>query len=309
MADVVISEFMDEEAVAWLEQRFAVDYDPKLVDDRPRLLAAGRGARAIVVRNRTRVDGALLAVWPDLRAVGRLGVGLDNIDTEACAARGIAVMPATGGNTVAVAEYVIAAVLMLRRGAYGASAEVLAGAWPRERLIGAEVAGAVMGLIGFGAIARAVAERARAMGMRVAAFDPFVPEGDAAWAGVERHGDVDGLLGASDAVSLHVPLTDATGGLIDAERIARMRPGAVVVNTARGGIVDEAALAAALRDGRLGGAALDVFAEEPLGPGSPLAGAPNLIATPHIAGVTRESNTRIGRITAENVARVLEEAP
>jgi (S)-sulfolactate dehydrogenase len=142
--------------------------------------------------------------------------------------------------------------------------------------------------------------------MAVAAYDPFLKADDAAWAGAARHETVEGLLGAADVVSLHVPLTAETRGLIDARRIGLMKPGAVVVNTARGGIVDEAALAAALKDGRLGGAALDVFDEEPLKAGSALTGAPNLIATPHIAGVTVESNTRISWITVENVARVLE---
>jgi (S)-sulfolactate dehydrogenase len=175
-------------------------------------------------------------------------------------------------------------------------------------MMGLEVSGATLGLIGFGAIARATADRARALGMDVAAYDPFLAADDAAWSGVARHETVEDLLGAADVVSLHVPLTAETRGLIDARRIGLMKPGAVVVNTARGGIVDEAALAAALKDGRLGGAALDVFETEPLKAGSALTGAPNLIATPHIAGVTVESNTRISWITVENVARVLEEA-
>jgi (S)-sulfolactate dehydrogenase len=159
VAEVVISEFMDREAVDWLAARHAVAYEPGLVDDRAGLLAAGGAARGIIVRNRTRVDAELLAAWPALAAVGRLGVGLDNIDVAACEARGIAVMPATGGNTVSVAEYVVAAVLMLRRGAYHATEAVLAGAWPRQRLMGGEVSGAVLGLVGYGAIARATAER------------------------------------------------------------------------------------------------------------------------------------------------------
>ena len=306
MPDIVISEFMDEAAVDWLRARFDVLYDPGLVDDRPRLEGLGAGLRGLIVRNRTQVDAALLAAWPGLRAVGRLGVGLDNIDTAACEARGVAVLPATGGNTVSVAEYVITAVLVLRRGAWLGSAEVLAGGWPRQRMMGLELAGARLGLVGFGAIARAVAERALALGMEVAGHDPHLAAGDPAWAGVSRCATLEALLEGSDALSLHVPLTEATRGLFDAGRIARMKPGAVLVNTARGGIVDEAALAAALVSGHLGGAALDVFAEEPLAAGSPLAEAPNLIATPHIAGVTRESNTRISWITVENVARALE---
>jgi (S)-sulfolactate dehydrogenase len=305
VADIVVSEFMDEAAIDWLKARFAVTYDPALVDDRDRLLAAGAGVLGLIVRNRTKVDSALLAAFPDLRGVGRLGVGLDNIDTGACRDRGIAVLPATGGNTVSVAEYVLAAVLVLRRGAYLASEAVLAGEWPRQRLIGGEASGATLGLVGYGAIARATAERARALGMAIAAYDPFLPEGDPAWAGATRHDDLDALLAASDAVSLHVPLTPETRGLIGRDRLARMRPGAVLVNTARGGVVDETALAEALRAGQIGGAALDVFEAEPLRAGSPLAGAPNLIATPHIAGVTRESNERISWMTAENVARAL----
>jgi (S)-sulfolactate dehydrogenase len=305
VADVVITEFMDVAAVDWLKARLDVDYDPALVDDRARLVAAGAGARSLIVRNRTRVDAALIDAWPALRVVGRLGVGLDNIDTATCGARGIKVMPATGGNTVSVAEYVIAAVLMLRRGAYHGSEAVLAGEWPRQRMMGAEATGATLGLVGFGAIARATAERARALGMAVAAYDPLLPAEDAAWAGVARHDSVEGLLAVADAVSLHVPLTPETRGLVDAGRLALMKPGAVLVNTARGGIVDETALAEALRQGRLGGAALDVFDEEPLEAGSALVGAPNLIATPHIAGVTVESNMRISWITVENVAKAL----
>jgi (S)-sulfolactate dehydrogenase len=305
VTDIIVSEFADDGAINWLKARFAVDYDPQLVDDRDRLLAAGAGVRGLIVRNRTQVDRGLLAAFPELRAVGRLGVGLDNIDTETCRARGIAVLPATGGNTVSVAEYVVAAVLMLRRGAYQATDAVLAGDWPRQRLIGGEAAGATLGLVGFGAIARATAERARALGMAIAAHDPFLPEGDPAWAGTTRHDSLDALIAEADALSLHVPLTPETRGLIGRDRLARMRPGAVLVNTARGSVVDEAALGEALRAGRLGGAALDVFETEPLPAGSPLAGAPNLIATPHIAGVTRESNDRISRMTAENVARAL----
>ncbi len=305
MSDIVISEFMDEPAVDWLKRTFSVNYDPTLVDDPARLAAACAPARGLIVRNRTQVDAALIAASPNLRAVGRLGVGLDNIDMEACKARDVAVFPATGGNTVSVAEYVITAVLMLRRKAWLGSSEVLAGGWPRQRMMGLEVSGAVLGLLGFGAIAQAVAARARALGMAIAAHDPFLPADHPAWEGVENCATLEALLGKADAVSLHVPLTDQTRNLFDAACLAQMKPGAVLINTARGGIVDEAALAQALTTGALGGAALDVFATEPLPGGSPLVEAPNLIATPHIAGVTVESNTRISWITVENVARHL----
>ena len=309
MADIVISEFMDDEAVDWLRARFEVRYDPTLVDDRAALLAAGADARGLIVRNRTQVDAHLMERFPRLEAVGRLGVGLDNIDTEGCEAAGVRVFPATGGNTISVAEYVITAMLVLRRGAWMGSARVLAGEWPRQEMMGREVFGATLGLVGFGAIAQAVAARARALGMETRAHDPFLDDQDPAWQGVTRCFALDDVLAGGDAVSLHVPLTDATRNLIDADALAAMRPSAVLINTSRGGIVDETALAEALRGERIAGAALDVFAAEPLPAGSPLEGAPGLIATPHVAGVTQESNTRISWITAENVAGALKEQP
>jgi (S)-sulfolactate dehydrogenase len=218
------------------------------------------------------------------------------------------VLPATGANDVSVAEWVIASILILIRGAFGASADVLAGTWPRERLIGGEIFGRTLGLVGFGSIARETASRARALGMRIVATDPFVGPEAPAWTrhDVERV-DLGTLLASADAVSLHVPLNPDTRNLIDASRLAQMKPSAILLNAARGGVVDEAALAAALKAGRLKGAALDVFAEEPLRVGSPLADAPNLLATPHIAGVTEESNVRVSAVTAQNVRRELNE--
>jgi len=303
---VVIAEFMDTGALDAFGVQTEVDYRPDLVEDRPALRAAVADAAALIVRNRTLVDADLIAAAPRLKVVGRLGVGLDNIDLEACRARGIAVRPALGANTVSVAEYVIAATLTLLRGAYGHSAETAAGAWPRASLIGGEAAGRVMGLYGFGEIARAVAARAAALEMTVAAFDPFLPPDDPAWSGVRRC-SAEELLAGADVLSLHVPLTDATRNLIDADAIARMKQGAILVNTARGGIVDEPALATALRVGRLGGAALDVFASEPLTAqaGAVFEAVPNLILTPHVAGVTREANVRVSALTVANVKEVL----
>ncbi len=307
MADIVIAEFMHDSAVEDLRRDYDVVYDPGLVDRADDLLAAVAGCRALVVRNRTQVRGALLDAARRLEAVGRLGVGLDNIDTEACAARGIAVLPATGANDVAVAEYVIAGVLMLMRGAYHAGARVLAGEWPRTQLRGREIDGRRLGLIGFGAIGRAVASRAGALGMTVAAYDPYVSPDDPAWAALSVAArDFDAVVADSDALSLHVPLTDETRHLIDGDVLSRMRPGAVLINAARGGVVDEGAVVGALRTGTLGGAMLDVFENEPLAAGSGLDGVPNLILTPHIAGLSEDSNRRIAAFTAANVRRVLE---
>jgi (S)-sulfolactate dehydrogenase len=239
--------------------------------------------------------------------VGRLGVGLDNIDLEACAARGIAVVPATGANAIAVAEYVIATAMLLLRGAYRSTAEVAAGGWPRQALgNGREIGARTLGLIGFGSIGRHTARLARGVGMRVVATDAMLEASDPAFAeaNVTAVG-LDELLATADVVSLHVPLLAATCGLMDAARIAAMKPGAVLINTARGGIVDEAAVAGALRSGHLGGAALDVFEHEPLAADHAFAGCPNLLLTPHIAGVTAEANERVSLLIADKVLEAL----
>lgn len=310
MPTIIITEFMDEAAVARLAAQHDTLYDPKLVDDPARLAALLPEARALIVRNRTQVRGDLLAAGARLEVVGRLGVGLDNIDVAACAARGLPVIPATGANDLSVAEWVIASAMLLLRGAYGATDAVIAGEWPRNRLMGRELSGRIMGLVGFGSIAREVAKRARALGMDVMAHDPFVRDADPAWALARPHG-LEPLLREADVVSLHVPLNDETRHLIDDLRIRRMRKDAVLLNAARGGVVDEAALAAALKEGRLAGAALDVFEEEPLSAARAaiFQGCPNLILTPHIAGVTQESNIRVSTLIADKVLAALAGKP
>jgi (S)-sulfolactate dehydrogenase len=304
---VVITEFMDDAAVATLRARHDTLYDPGLVDRGDALMTAVAPADALIVRNRTQVGASLLAAAPKLRVVGRLGVGLDNIDVAACAARSIEVIPATGANALAVAEYVIATAMLLLRGAYASSAEVANGTWPRAPLSnGREIAGKTLGIVGFGGIGRLTAKLARGLGMHVVAFDSELPADAPAW--VEHRvvrTSFDALLREADVVTLHVPLTAATRHLIDASRLSTMKPDAVLIDTARGGVVDEAALADALRAGRLGGAAVDVFEREPLPAGSSLAGCPNLILTPHVAGVTRESNARVSTMIAERVAAFL----
>ncbi|PNG24353.1 hydroxyacid dehydrogenase [Methylocella silvestris] len=311
MARIVVSEFMDEQALRDGLAQHDVLYDPKLVDDPVSLVEAVRSADALIVRNRTQVRGSLLAGATRLRVVGRLGVGLDNIDVVACKARGVAVFPAAGANDVSVAEYVIGTAMALLRRAYSSTPLLAAGKWPREALSnGREIFGKRLGLVGFGSIARETAKRALALGMSVAAFDPFVSDTDPAWSsafGAIEPLPLQELLETSDVISLHTPLTPQTRGLIDAGALARMKAGAILINAARGGIVDEAAVADALRARELGGAALDVFDDEPLSAEKPLvfSDAPNLILTPHIAGVTAESNVRVSRVTVEAVARHL----
>ena len=304
---IVIAEFMDGAAVAALAARFDVVYDRDLVDRPDELTVQLAEADALIVRNRTTVDAALLAGAPRLRVVGRLGVGLDNIDVTACAARGIDVIAATGANAQSVAEYVMATTMLLLRGVYHATPDVAAGHWPRGALSnGREIAGKTLGVVGFGSIGRKTAKLARALGMRTIGFDPQLPPDSPVWRDEDTvPGTFADVVASADVVTLHVPLTPATRNLLDAARIATMKPDAILINTARGGVVDEAAVAGALRARKLGGAALDVFDHEPLGAGSALAGCPHLILTPHVAGLTRESNARVSSLIAQKVADAL----
>ncbi len=307
MSRIVITEFMDERAVAQLAARHDVLYDPKLVDDAARLQAEAARADALVVRNRTQVRGELLAALTRCKVVGRLGVGLDNIDVPVCEARGIVVIPATGANALSVAEYVLATAMLLLRGSYASTVAVAGGQWPRTALSnGREIDGKTLGLIGFGSIGQRTARLARAMNMSVIAFDAMMDQDHPAYAtqGVRCTG-LDALIATADVVSLHVPLVDATRGLFSAQRLASMKPGAVLINTARGGIVDEVALAAALKRGHLGGAAIDVFGTEPLPLSPHFQDCPNLVLTPHIAGVSAESNERVSFLIAEKVLEAL----
>jgi (S)-sulfolactate dehydrogenase len=196
--------------------------------------------------------------------------------------------------------------MVLLRGAYGATDQVIAGKWPRNDLIGREIFGKTLGLVGYGAIARHTADRARALGMTILGYDPYLPASDPVWLQA-KHATLDELLAHSDVVSLHVPLTPETRGLINAKSLKTMKPGAILINASRGGVVDEAAAADALRSGHLGGLALDVFDREPLPAelGQVFAGTRNLILTPHIAGVTQESNVRVSKVTIDTVLRHL----
>ena len=306
MADIVISEFMDADIANEVLGEFDLLYDPSLVDNRQALLSALADARAIIVRNRTQVDGELLEHGPNINVVGRLGVGLDNIDLDACRSRNVMVCPATGANDVAVAEYAIAAALILLRGVWHSGQKMLAGQWPRTDLMGREAQGKRFGLIGFGSIARQVAARAQALGMEVSAYDPYLAEDDPAWTSVTRV-TLDEIATGCDVISAHVPLSDETRHIVDADFVRQMRAGAILINTARGGVVEEAVVIEALRGGQLGGAALDVFESEPLDTsgGAVFEGVPNLLLTPHIAGITEEANQRVSRVTAENVLKYL----
>lgn len=299
---IVISEFMDQAAVAELSERIETRYDPGLADRRDELISLMRRAEALIVRNRTRVDETLIKASPDLRCVGRLGVGLDNIDLSACADRRVAVYPATGANDRSVAEFVIASAMLLLRRAYFSKDEVLAGNWPREQSVGREIAGKTIGLIGFGSTGKETGRIAAALGLTVLACDPcFAADAEAKQ--IAQHAELNELLAASDIVSLHVPLMPETKGMMNQEKMSAMKPRAVLINAARGGVLDEDAAIAALKSGKLGGLALDVFDTEPLTAEAArkFKGIPNLLLSPHIGGVTEESNVRVSAAVAQKV--------
>ncbi len=309
MTRIVITEFLEPEAVEELKKRgFEVHWDRELWTKRGELEKLVKDLPALIVRNRTRVDEALLRLAPKLKVVGRLGVGLDNIDVAACERRGIEVCSARGANATSVSEYAIAMAMILLRGrAYRDTQRLVAGEWPREELgRGLELAGKTLGIIGLGSIGSTTARKARALEMRVIATDPYLPAGDESWRLAENV-PLDRLLATSDVITIHCPFSNETHGMISAPQLQQMRKGAILINSARGGIVDEAACAAALRNGPLGGAALDVFDYEPIKSesGKLFAGLSNVILTPHISGVTAEANHRVSYMTVDSVARVL----
>jgi len=263
------------------------------------------GADAVVV-GLDAVDASVFAAVPALRVVAKHGVGVDNIDLEAARAAGVVVVNAPGSNSGAVADLALGAMLALARQLLPAHASMVAGRW--ERFPGVELTGRTLGLVGFGRIGQAVARRASGFDMDVVAYDPFVPTEVSDAAGVRRAGLEEVVTGA-DFVSLHLPGTPGEPPLVDARLIEGMRRGAYFVNAARGGLVDEEALVAALRDGRLAGAALDAFAHEPPGADDPLVTAPNVLLTPHIGAFTDVANAAMGVAVAEDVARVLAGQP
>jgi D-3-phosphoglycerate dehydrogenase len=256
-------------------------------------------ADALVVRSATKVTAALLEKATRLRAIGRAGVGVDNVDVEAATRRGILVMNTPGGNAVSVAEHTIALMLGLARAVPQANASIQAGRWEKSSFSGTELRGKTLGLVGLGRVGTEVARRARALEMKVLAYDPYVTPAAAREVEVDLVA-LDELLGQSDVISLHTSLSALTEKMVDAPAIAKMKRGARLINCARGELIDEAALAEALRSGKLAGAAVDTFAEEPP-KNSPLIGLSNLIATPHIAGSTAEAQEEVGTAIAQQV--------
>ncbi len=259
---------------------------------------------ALVVRSGTKVTADLLAAGKRLKVVGRAGIGVDNVDIDAATERGILVVNAPTANLLSATEHTFALMLALARNVAAADRDLKAGEWTRKKWVGAELQGKTLGVIGFGRIGQQVARRARAFDMRVVAYDPFLDDELVRRQDAEPMG-LDELLAAADVVTLHVPMTAKTRNLLNAERLAMMKEGALLVNCARGGVVDEQALLAALDGGRLKGAALDVFTREPPADYA-LARHPRVVATPHLGAQTREAQVRISTETAKMVLAALD---
>jgi len=299
---VLITEELAPAAIDVLAQ----DFDVRHVDgtDRAALLAALSDAEAVVVRSATQLDAAAIAAAPRLKVVARAGVGLDNIEVPAATERGVMVVNAPTSNIVSTAEQAVALLLTVARNTVAASASLKAGEWQRSRFTGVELAGKAVGVVGLGRVGVLFAQRMAAFGTRLLAYDPYVQPARAAQLGVRLVG-LDELLRESDFISIHATKTPETVGLIGARELAMVKPGVRIVNAARGGLIDEQALADALAEGRVAGAGIDVYAKEPC-TSSPLFAFDNVVATPHLGASTHEAQDKAGVAVARSVKLALQ---
>lgn len=281
-----------------------LDVDVRTGIPHAELLDAVRGAAALVIRSATQVDAEVLAAGTDLVVVGRAGIGLDNVDVAEATRRGVMVVNAPQSNVLSAAEHTMALLLAQARNVPQADADLKAGNWNRSRWEGVELHGKTLGIVGLGRVGVLVAQRAHAFGMRLAAYDPFVNPERARQIGVQLVPTIEELVATSDFLSIHATKTPETVGLVNAEVLAHAKPGMRLVNAGRGGIVDEQALYEAIRDGRLGGAAIDTFATEPTTE-SPLFGLENVVVTPHLGASTAEAQDKAGVTIAEQVVLAL----
>jgi D-3-phosphoglycerate dehydrogenase/(S)-sulfolactate dehydrogenase len=302
-ARVLVSDDLSADAVRIL-QAAGLEVDVKVGLKPAELEEIVGGYDALAVRSATKVNAKLLEKAGRLKVIGRAGVGVDNVDLDAATRRGVVVMNTPGGSSVTVAELALAMVLSLARHVPAATASVKAGKWEKKRFQGHELAGKVLGVVGIGNIGSVLVERALALKMRAVAYDPFISQDAAAKLGAELV-DLDTLWRTADVVSMHVPLTDQTRNLVNAASLAKMKKGAILVNCARGGIVDEKAVAEALASGHLGGAALDVFDQEPPAPDHPLFALENVVLTPHLGASTEEAQSAVAIAIAEQLVAYL----
>ena len=304
---ILVTELMWEDGIEALKEKgYTVDYDMELSRKREELLSLLPGYDALIVRNETKVDTEFLDAAKKTQVIGRLGVGVDNIDLEGARERNIPVLSARNANATSVAEYVMAAMLDASRPLKDADADVRKGNWDRKFFTGYELNNRTLGLVGMGEIAHRVAKRAQAFGMNVVGYDPFVAPFDHV---VQETGikqvEMEELLKESDFISIHVPLTKATKHLINRVNMKLMKPHAYVINSARGGIVHEEDLVEAVEEKLIAGAYLDVLEKEPVQKDSPLLRSEAIRLSPHIAGLTVEAQSRTAMMIAEEVDRVL----
>ena len=299
---VLISDKMDPNAAKIFEER-GCDVDVITGETPEQLIARIGDYDGLAIRSSTKVTKEVLAAASNLKVIGRAGIGVDNVDIPAASAQGVVVMNTPFGNSITTAEHAIALMFALARQIPEANAQTQAGKWPKNDFMGVEVTGKTLGLIGAGNIGSIVASRALGLKMKVVAFDPFLTPERALEMGVEK-ADLDTLLAKADFITLHTPLTDQTRNILSAENIAKCKKGVRIINCARGGLIDEAALKAALDSGHVAGAALDVFQTEPARE-SPLFGTPNFICTPHLGASTTEAQVNVALQVAEQMAEYL----
>jgi D-3-phosphoglycerate dehydrogenase len=301
---VLVSDKLSPEGVRVLEDAggFEVDVNTGLSPEEQRKIIGDY--HALIVRSATKVDAAMLEVAPNLKVVVRAGIGVDNIDLDACTARGVQAENTPHGNAISAAEQALALLFSIARRVPHAHSSTTLGKWEKSKFSGIELTGKTLGVIGAGNIGAIVCNRAKGLCMNVIAFDPVLTSERAAEIGVEKV-DLNDLLTRADAITLHVPLIDATRNLIDAAAIQKMKDGAIIVNASRGGTVDEAAVVDALNKQKLRGAAFDVYASEPLSADSPLLGRDDVVLTPHLGASTKDAQVRVGVDAAEQIIAFL----
>jgi D-3-phosphoglycerate dehydrogenase len=301
---ILVPDNLDKAGLELLKSNPEITVQAAAKMDRAEVLAALPNADAMIIRSATKVDRAMLDAAPVLRLIGRAGVGVDNVDLEAATDKGVVVMNAPDGNTIAAAEMAFALMLSLARQIPAAHQSLEAGKWDRKSFMGTEVHGKTLGIVGFGRIGRAIAKRARGFDMNILAYDPYIsPEAPMAM-GVAAV-SLEDLYARSDFITLHAVPSDETYHMINAESIAAMKHGVRIINAARGSLIDEAALAEALKAGKVAGAALDVYEEEPPAQDNPLIGLPNVIHTPHLGASTLEAQDAVAVQIAQQVLDAL----
>jgi D-3-phosphoglycerate dehydrogenase len=301
---VLISDELSDAAVQIFRDRgIDVDFQPKLGKDKDALAAIIANYDGLAIRSATKATEKLIAAATNLKVIGRAGIGVDNVDIPAASKKGIIVMNTPFGNSITTAEHAISLMMAVARQIPEANASTHAGKWEKSRFMGVELTAKTLGVIGAGNIGSIVIDRAHGLRMKVVAYDPFLSEERAAQIGAEKV-ELDQLLARADFITLHVPLTDQTRNILSAENIAKTKPGVRIINCARGGLVDEVALAAALKSGHVAGAAFDVFADEPA-TASPLFNLPNVVVTPHLGAATTEAQENVALQVAEQMSDYL----